>query len=146
MKTLMGVIAVSVAVLAIGGCSSSGDDEFSARSGTQQYESAQSIADDLEAAGFDCQDFKKDAVTTYSADAGRCFLEDREIVLSVFTSESMLDQNIASTLGISEPVRAQYGFLVGSKWMINCGDTTTKHTCKDIKEQLGGRIVKPINY
>ncbi|MDI9903819.1 hypothetical protein QM716_28540 [Rhodococcus sp. IEGM 1409] len=145
MKTLLGLIAVAATVITVGGCSS-GDDEFKSRSGTQQYDSAQSIADDLKVAGFDCQGFKKDAVTTYSADAGRCFLGDREIVLSVFTSDSTLDQNIASHLGVYEPVRAQYGFLVGSKWMINCGDTTTKHTCRDIKEQLGGRIVKPINY
>ncbi|MDI9900229.1 hypothetical protein QM716_10210 [Rhodococcus sp. IEGM 1409] len=65
------------------------------------------------------------------------------MVLSIFTSDDLQEENIASFVGAFEPVKMEYGLLVGSKWMINCGDTKATNTCTDVKAQLGGRIVKP---
>ncbi|MDV6277635.1 hypothetical protein R3Q06_29515 [Rhodococcus erythropolis] len=110
---------------------------------TQQYESVEAIADDLAAAGIACGGLTRDASTTYSTDAGRCFIDGREIVLSTFASDSRQEENIARLAGPFESIGLEYGFPVGSKWMINCGDTNTKNICTDMKAQLGGRIVKP---
>ena len=140
-KTFAAAAAISLALLA-GGCSSDNED-FKARSGTQQYDSAQAIADDLTAAGIDCDNFTKDASTRYSTDAGRCTIDNHEVVLSIFASDDLQEDNIADFVGVFEPVKMEYGLLVGAKWMINCGDTKATDICKDVKAQLGGRIVTP---
>lgn len=141
---MMSTVSTISLVLVLAGCVN-GEDEFNARSGAQQYHSAKEIADDLAVAGFDCERFVRDASTEYSVDAGRCYVEGREVVLSIFASDSRQEENIASLVGTFEQIGLQYGFLVGSKWMINCGDTTATRLCSEMKIQLGGRIVKP-NY
>jgi hypothetical protein len=144
MKWITSAAAAVSVVLLLSGCGN-GEEEFKARTGTQQYDSAKEIADDLAAAGITCESFAQDASTEYSTDAGRCYVDGREIVLSTFASDSRQEENIASLAGTFEQIGLQYGFLVGSKWMINCGDTTATRMCSEMKMQLGGRIVKP-NY
>ncbi|MGR6028938.1 hypothetical protein ACS7JX_18820 [Rhodococcus erythropolis] len=143
MKKTFAAVAAIGAVLLAAGCSSGDAEDFKARSGTQQYDSAQAIADDLTAAGITCENFTKDKSTRYSTDAGRCTIDGHEMVLSIFTSDDLQEENIASFVGAFEPVKMEYGLLVGSKWMINCGDTKATNICTDVKAQLGGRIVKP---
>lgn len=143
MKKTFAAVAAIGAVLLAAGCSSGDAEDFKARSGTQQYDSAQAIADDLAAAGITCENFTKDKSTRYSTDAGRCTIDGHEIVLSIFTSDELQEENIANLVGTFEPVEIEYGLLIGSKWMINCGDTKATNICTDVKAQLGGRIVKP---
>lgn len=143
MKKTFATVAAIGAVLLASGCSSGDTEGFKALSGAQQYDSAQAIADDLAAAEITCENFTKDKSTRYSTDAGRCTIDGHEIVLSIFTSDDLQEENIANLVGTFEPVKIEYGLLVGSKWMINCGDTKATNICTDVKAQLGGRIVKP---
>ncbi len=101
------VSAISL-VLLLSGCGN-GEEEFTARPGAQQYGSAKEIADDLAAAGITCESFARDASTEYSADAGRCYVDGREVVLSTFASESRQEENIASLVGTFEAIRLATG-------------------------------------
>ncbi|AKE01359.1 hypothetical protein XU06_31105 (plasmid) [Rhodococcus erythropolis] len=69
MKWITSAAAAVSVVLLLSGCGN-GEEEFKARTGAQQYDSAKEIADDLAAAGITCESFARDASTEYSADAG----------------------------------------------------------------------------
>ncbi|KLN71024.1 hypothetical protein ABM90_14145 [Rhodococcus erythropolis] len=145
-RTLAAVAAISSAALILGGCSSNDtaeEETFKPKSGTQQYDSAQGIADDLAAAGLPCENFTINESTRYATQSATCEVAGTETVLSVFTSDTDQAENIGIFSSLMEPLKIEYGLVAGSKWMINCGDTTINDNCKNIKAQLGGRLIKP---
>eukprot|EP01133_Synstelium_polycarpum_P025718 gene25718-30889_t len=148
-KTLAAVAAISSAALILGGCSSNDtaeEETFKPKSGTQQYDSAQGIADDLAAAGLPCENFTINESTRYATQSATCQIAGEDAVLSVFTSDADQADNIEVFSSLMEPVKMEYGLVAGSKWMINCGDTTINDNCKNIKAQLGGRLIKPTYF
>lgn len=145
-RTLAAVAAISSAALILGGCSSNNiaeEETFKPKSGTQQYDSVQGIADDLTAAGLPCENFTINESTRYATQSATCEIAGTETVLSVFTSDTDQADNIKVFSTLMEPKEIEYGLVAGSKWMINCGDTTINDNCKNIKAQLGGRLINP---
>ncbi|NMM89637.1 hypothetical protein B2J88_35770 [Rhodococcus sp. SRB_17] len=143
-KTFTTVAAISVALIA-GGCSSTPGNEFKSRSGTQEYDRTVAIASDLRASGQPCSKYSISDVATYARESATCALESHDVILSVFDSSKDMDANIRNFADMYGSIRLQYGLLVGSKWIINCGDTTRWATCENLQSKLGGEIVKS-NY
>ncbi|QXW03987.1 hypothetical protein [Rhodococcus globerulus] len=145
MKMILTAAAALGFAIAIGGCSEAPNNEFEARSGDQEYDQTVGMASDLRAAGEPCVDFSINDVATYARESATCTLDGHEVILSIFESTEDQAANVQNFADINEPVRMEYGLLVGSKWMINCGDTTTSETCVNLQAKLGGELVKP-NY
>ena len=145
-RTLTAVAAISVALLASACSNDSDENVFEPRSGTQQYESAQAIADDLKAAGLTCENLTINETSRYASQAATCQIKGEDIILSVFNSDTDLADNISAFESMLKPVKMEYGLVSGSKWMINCGDTTENENCMEIKAQLGGKLIKPTYF
>jgi hypothetical protein len=108
--------------------------------GQQEYKSAQQIADDLTIRGHRC-DMSDDGPGDYVVGAGRCYLGGStgpEIVLTVYSSQSRIDDFFASTVTKSHT----YAWLVGNKWAINCG---TSALCSELQADIGGSITASAN-
>ncbi|QCB49197.1 hypothetical protein E5720_12020 [Rhodococcus sp. PAMC28707] len=125
-------------------CSSDTSDSapestFEPRPGTQSYDSAQAITDDLAAGGFPCETpFEIDSTSRMAANAGRCSIGGTETVLSVYTSTTDRDDSVNVQSSLLGPAGIEYGLLVGANWTVNCG---SEATCIAMKVPMGGKIV-----
>lgn len=131
-----GVIA-SIALLA--GCSS--DEEFTPRSGTQTYESATAIADDMAAGGIPCDSVNvTTAGSKYASDTRYCAIGPQGgFMLSVHNSQADIDD---LSVAVQNSLSDEYGLLTGANWSVNC---QTPNKCAELKGVLGGKIISSAN-
>lgn len=70
-------------------------------------------------------------------DAGECWIGGKEMILSIYPNQSEVYGYLQMIHTISDAGHAPYGWLVGNKWIINCG---SRAACEPLQASLGGNI------
>ena len=148
MRIGRGVLGMAASMLAVVACGSQSADRETVTvtptstqptklSGMQEYQSAQAIADALSEFGHACTlaPFKND----FAVNAGQCTTDLGELHMSVYLSQSELDKQLDFVKDLGKSAAYQpYGWLVGSRWSIDCGN---RAACEKIQASLGGNVV-----
>jgi hypothetical protein len=129
-----------LAALVVAGCGSKAA-EPTKLTGLQEYPSAQALADDLTKHGHKC-DMEQLRGGMNSTDSGRCYVNGKEMILAIYTSQSQIDKQLAFDEDFYRMGKfTEYGTLVGKNWTINCG---SRAACTELQKDLGGSITAPL--
>ena len=108
-------------------------------SGMQEYASADEISTDLADRGHECR-YEKRQGSKFATSAGSCWIDDHELVLSVYTTQDLAEESL-SVYQLFEDQEVDYGVIVGNRWTVNCG---SRDECLPLQDVLGGRLEAPV--
>ncbi len=147
MRIWCGVLALAAVAFASAACGSQSSDRETVTvtpssaqptklSGMQEYQSAQAIADDLTRFGHTCA--LAPFNNGFAVDGGQCTTDVGQLKLSVYLTQSKLDEQLQFVKDyVGRTLQQPYGWLVGSRWSIDCGN---RAACETIKADLGGSV------
>ncbi|MGY4646429.1 hypothetical protein [Mycobacterium sp. URHB0021] len=132
----------AVSLIACGGSQTanqdaSGTTQPTKLSGLQAYQSVQELADDLTRHGHTCTDVTPEKAAYYPVDIGKCTIDGKVILLSIYASEAQVDAQLKE-FDLLQPAGVEYGELAGKNWSLNC---QTRSYCEKLQGDMGGRIV-----
>jgi hypothetical protein len=148
MRIIVGLLACAAMMIlaAFAGAQSSSPETVSVTSrsaepttppGLQEYQTIQELADDLTRHGHTC-DVTPMGWVNHNVTRGKCTVDGIVVLLSLFTSQSEIDAQLAEFESLFEAIGLDFGFLVGKNWTINCRSRTP---CEKLHEDLGGSVV-----
>ncbi|OBB15186.1 hypothetical protein A5761_13780 [Mycolicibacterium setense] len=105
-------------------------------SGQQEYPSVQALAIDLTKYGHRCVVTPRGPAQN-ATESGECWIDGKEAILTIYPNQAGVDQYLEMIHGIMDLGSDPYGWLVGNKWIINCGN---REFCETLAASLGGTV------
>jgi hypothetical protein len=136
------VVLAAFALAACGGAGSSAKQTVTVTasstkpSGQQEYSSVQALADDLTKHGYTCA-MKPRGSGSDGSVSGECWILRKQMILVIYPNQAAVNDYLRMIHSIVDLGNDPFGWLVGNKWIVNCGE---RAACQAIQDSLGGTV------